>query len=43
LWDVGLEVWQARACRIANRNLTAEEWKGYLGEQPYRETCSELP
>jgi WD40 repeat protein/class 3 adenylate cyclase len=43
LWDAGLEAWQARACRIANRNLTAAEWKGYLGEQAYRETCPELP
>jgi WD40 repeat protein/class 3 adenylate cyclase len=43
LWDVDLESWLARACRIANRNLTAEEWKEYLGEQPYRKTCPELP
>jgi WD40 repeat protein len=43
LWEVGLEAWQARACRTANRNLTAEEWKGYLGEQEYRETCAGVP
>jgi WD40 repeat protein len=43
LWEVGLEAWQARACRIANRNLSEEEWKGYLGEHAYRKTCAELP
>jgi WD40 repeat protein len=39
LWEVGLETWQARACDLANRSLTAAEWKGYLGEQEYQETC----
>ena len=39
LWEAGVDAWQARACGIANRNLTAAEWKGYLGEQAYRETC----
>ena len=29
----------ARACSLANRNLTREEWKRYLGSEPYRETC----
>ena len=33
LWDVSLESWQARACRIANRSLTREEWEQFLGDQ----------
>ncbi|MFQ5858691.1 MAG: WD40 repeat domain-containing protein, partial [Anaerolineae bacterium] len=41
LWDVSLESWQARACSIANRNLTRAEWRQYLGDEPYRETCPE--
>lgn len=44
LWDVSFESWQARACRIANRNLTRAEWKEYIGDiEPYRATCPGLP
>ena len=43
LWDVSFESWQARACRIANRNLTREEWEQYLGDEPYRVTCPDAP
>jgi WD40 repeat protein len=40
LWDVSLESWMNRACSIANRNLTPEEWRRYMGgEVPYRRTC----
>lgn len=39
LWDVDIESWQAGACRIANRNLTDEEWKKYIGGKRYRATC----
>ncbi|MDF3039163.1 MAG: repeat, subgroup [Thermomicrobiales bacterium] len=40
VWDVDFASWRARACDLADRNLTAEEWARYLGEEPYRETCS---
>ncbi|MSP13656.1 MAG: hypothetical protein EXR62_11960 [Chloroflexi bacterium] len=43
LWDVSLESWQSRACGIANRNLTQEEWQKYTGDEPYRKTCPDLP
>ena len=43
LWDLDPASWQARACRIANRNLTREEWQQYLGDEPYRLTCPNLP
>ena len=41
LWllDGSAEQWIARACRVANRNLTPEEWARYVPDQPYRETC----
>lgn len=41
LWflDGGVEQWIARACRLANRNLTQEEWARYRPDEPYRETC----
>jgi hypothetical protein len=34
----------AEACRTANRNLTSEEWRNYIGaDKPYRKTCTALP
>ena len=32
-----------QGCSRLTRNLTAEEWKSLLDEQPYRKTCPELP
>jgi WD40 repeat protein len=44
LWDVDVEGWPRRACEIANRNLTREEWKAFISEDlPYRAVCPELP
>ncbi|HEY6324722.1 MAG TPA: WD40 repeat domain-containing protein [Thermoanaerobaculia bacterium] len=44
LWDTGLDELAAEACRTANRNLTCEEWRTYLGAgQPYHKTCARLP
>ena len=31
------------ACAVAGRNLSAEEWARYLGDQPYRRTCERWP
>jgi len=30
------------ACKRVSRNLTAEEWRNYLGDEPYRKTCPSL-
>jgi hypothetical protein len=43
LWDVDLQSWLKRACNIANRNLTCEEWWKYMGDLPYHRTCKGLP
>jgi WD40 repeat protein len=43
LWDVGVASWLERARRIANRNLSMEEWRRYLGDEDYRKTCPNLP
>jgi WD40 repeat protein len=46
LWDldVDVDVLRAEACRTANRNLTCEEWRDYIGaDKPYRKTCEALP
>lgn len=41
--DVDTDSWIKRACRIANRNLTCAEWKQYVGNEPYEQTCPNLP
>ncbi len=44
VWDVNLDAWPARACEIAHRNLTREEWNRFVGEElPYRSVCPDLP
>jgi WD40 repeat protein/class 3 adenylate cyclase len=44
LWDVDPAVWRRRACAIAGRNLSREEWKLYLPSgAPYRATCPQWP
>ncbi len=43
LWRIDPQDWSATACRIANRNLTSEEWRQYLGDEPYHATCPGLP
>lgn len=44
LWDVDVDGWQKRACEIANRNLTREEWNVVVSEDlSYRAVCPELP
>ena len=43
VWSLDPQDWLARVCQIANRNFTQEEWKIYLGDQPYHQTCLGLP
>jgi WD40 repeat protein/serine/threonine protein kinase len=44
LWDMDVGTWRARACQIAGRNLTGEEWRTYLPPgTPYRSTCPQWP
>jgi WD40 repeat protein len=33
----------AEACARLTRNLTADEWRQYLGDEPYAATCPNLP
>ena len=40
VWDTEVEAWRDTACRIANRNLSREEWGKFFGSKAeYRETC----
>jgi hypothetical protein len=32
----------AEACARLTRNLSPEEWRQYLGDEPYRKTCPGL-
>ena len=32
----------ASACARLTRNLTLEEWRNYIGDEPYRPTCPDL-
>jgi WD40 repeat protein len=43
LWDVNVTEWAARACAIANRNLTCKEWRQYRGDVAYEPVCPNLP
>ncbi len=43
LWDIDASSWQRRACSVANRNLSCDEWREYLGSEPYQKTCPALP
>src|SRR5581483_2543301 len=43
LWDVSLESWRERACQRANRNLSPDEWRRFIGDETYRTSCPDLP
>jgi WD40 repeat protein len=40
LWSIDPAAWRQRACQVANRDLTQDEWKLYMGDLPYSATCS---
>ena len=39
VWDVDPESWKRRACSIAGRNLSRDEWRDFVGDTPYHATC----
>ena len=43
IWNLAIETWADRACVIANRNLTCDEWRQYVAEIPYQTVCPGLP
>jgi WD40 repeat protein len=43
LWGINADLWQQRACNIAGRNLTRDEWRQYRGTGTYHKTCSQWP
>ena len=39
IWDVDPSHWLARACQVAGRSLTRQEWRELLPDRPYHATC----
>ncbi|MFN8623278.1 MAG: TIR domain-containing protein [Chloroflexota bacterium] len=42
-WTVDPAAWASTACTIAARNLTVEEWRDALGDEPWQATCPDEP
>jgi hypothetical protein len=40
VWNVDPVSWAQRACALANRTLTLEEWKEFLPGRPYEPACA---
>jgi WD40 repeat protein/tRNA A-37 threonylcarbamoyl transferase component Bud32 len=40
VWDVDSESLAQRACNVANRTLTPEEWETFLPDRPYEPACA---
>jgi len=41
-WDLRPSAWEAKACALAGRNLTEDEWRQFVGGD-YRRTCPQWP
>ena len=39
LWDMDPDAWLKRACAVAGRPLTPQEWQEFLPGRPYRPSC----
>jgi hypothetical protein len=39
IWKIDEATWRRVACRIANRNLTVEEWNKFLGSAERPRSC----
>ncbi len=39
MWEIDPQLWERRACAIANRTLTREEWEQFLPGRPYEPAC----
>jgi DNA-binding SARP family transcriptional activator/WD40 repeat protein len=39
VWDVDARDWEARACAVAGRSMTRQEWDELLPDRPYHATC----
>jgi WD40 repeat protein/tRNA A-37 threonylcarbamoyl transferase component Bud32 len=39
IWNIDPEAWPRRACALANRSLTRDEWEEFLPGRPYEPAC----
>lgn len=39
-WQLDTRPWQQRSCAMAARTLSQEEWRQFIGAEPYRPICS---
>jgi hypothetical protein len=39
VWDVDPDHWKQRACSVASRSLSREEWEELLPERRYQPAC----
>ena len=42
-WFARMEDLLDAACQRAPRNMTLQEWRRFIGDEPYRSTCPDLP
>lgn len=38
-WNLDVTHWVRKVCQIVKGNLSVEEWKEYIGEEKYQQTC----
>jgi len=43
IWTLDLDKLSKKACEVAGRNLTCEEWQQFFGDEPYSPICPDLP
>ena len=43
LWSLDPQLWRDRACHLAGRNMSQNEWVNIMGDIPYRTTCGRWP
>lgn len=43
LWDLSPDSWLKKACEMAGRNFTLNEWHQYFPDEEYRLTCKQWP
>lgn len=43
LWTLPVDLLIEKACRVAGRNLTLEEWQRFFPGEPHRQTCADPP
>jgi WD40 repeat protein len=43
VWPVTIGAWTQRACSVAHRNFSLEEWRRFLGNRSYSRVCPQFP